>query len=371
MTNAGEPVTAAVPVRVRDRFNPRPGLKRMRESAMPIVQLTVAATASTGFAHYVLGHPAPLLAGTVVVSSLGLARDARPRNVLDTLIGMLVGVLIAEGALAAFGQGVWQTALTVLVVLFVGRFLVPRSAFATVAAVQSIIVMVLPTTVSSPMSRLLDALVAGVTALLVTVLIPRTLSRETARDARAVFAAIDDATATVAQGLRSGNRVRGERGLEKARAIDPLGDVWRGQLESAAAVARISPWLARRRAEVERHRRIQQAMDLTVRNLRVVARRSAYASGDGRARPEMAELVTTARRAIALIGQSLDDISIEPAAREAVASLARSLDPLAVFPEGPLADQNLVSTMRPLAVDLFVATGLSGDDARAALPPLL
>ena len=54
---------------------------------MPILQIVVAATGAYVFALYVLGHPAPLLAATVTVSSLGLVRDARPRRVLETVLG--------------------------------------------------------------------------------------------------------------------------------------------------------------------------------------------------------------------------------------------------------------------------------------------
>ena len=53
--------------------------------SIAILQIVVATTGAYAFAHYVLGHPAPLLAATVCVSSLGLVRDARPRRVLETV----------------------------------------------------------------------------------------------------------------------------------------------------------------------------------------------------------------------------------------------------------------------------------------------
>ena len=362
------PVTAAIPVRVRDRFDPRPGLSRLRESAWPILQLVLAVTVAWSFAHFVLGHSAPLLAVTVTVSSLGLARDARPRTLLETLAGMLLGVLLAEAMLAIAGYGWWQIALTALVALSVARFVSPKISFAVAATIQGLVVMIIPAAVSSPLSRLLDALTAAVVAILVTVLVPRTLSRETARDARAVFAAADGAIHAVAQGLRSGDRLRADRGLEKARALEPLVATWHIKLESAAAVARISPWLRRRRAEVERHQRVQAATDLVMRNLRVIARRSAYLAADGVPRPVPAELLLALGRGLALIGESLNDITIEPAARETIAAIAAHLDPAAVLPEGTPADHNLIAAMRPLAVDLLVAVGMPRDQAQAQIP---
>ena len=67
------------------RFDPRRRLSRVQHSSIAILQIVVAATGAYAFAHYVLGHPAPLLAATVCVSSLGLVRDARPRRVLETV----------------------------------------------------------------------------------------------------------------------------------------------------------------------------------------------------------------------------------------------------------------------------------------------
>jgi len=58
-------------------------------------------------------------------------------------------------------------------------------------------------------------------ALLVTALIPRTLQREEVRTGAAVYRAMDSAMSTMAQALRRGDRMRAERGLEKARALQP------------------------------------------------------------------------------------------------------------------------------------------------------
>ena len=85
-----QPNTTAIPTGWRHRLDPRPSLIRVRDSGIAIVQIVVAATGAYAFAAFVLGHPAPLLAATVTVSSLGLVRDARPRRVLETVIGRTV-----------------------------------------------------------------------------------------------------------------------------------------------------------------------------------------------------------------------------------------------------------------------------------------
>lgn len=189
----------------------RAGLGRVRDSAPAIVQIVVAATVAYAFAHLVLGHAAPLLAATVTVSSLGLVRDARPRRVLETVVGMLVGILVAEVILVVAGTGWWQLALTLAASLIVARFLSAQPAFAIAAAIQSAIVMVIPANV--PFLRLIDGVVGGVAALLVTALVPRSPLRAVTRDGHALMEAFDAAIGTLVQGLGRGDRMRAARGL--------------------------------------------------------------------------------------------------------------------------------------------------------------
>lgn len=361
---APEPTTT-VPVPTARRY-PREGWARLRGSAVAIVQLVVAASAAFSIAHYGLGHPAPLIAATVTISSLGLVRDARPWRVLETVIGMVLGVFVAELVVFAAGSGWWQLALTLGVSLSIARFVSPQAGFAIAAAIQSIIVVVVPS--QTPFLRLLDALIGGAMALLVTALIPRSPLRTALADATRLFAAFEGAAGTVAQGLRRGSRVRAERGLEKARELQGRVDDWRVSVESGAAIARISPFLRRQRFELDRFERMRQAMDLAVRNLRVVARRAVYLSDDGRERDVAADLLLELVRGANFVASSLTDISYEPAAREVLTAVAARLDPVALVPDGSLGDQTLITALRPLATDLLCATGLRPDEARALLP---
>jgi uncharacterized membrane protein YgaE (UPF0421/DUF939 family) len=360
------PLTSAVPVGSRTGLRMREGLDRIRGSALAIVQLVVAATAAYAFAYFVLGHPAPLLAATVTVSSLGLVRDARPIRVLETVVGMLVGILIAELLLLVAGAGWWQLGLALAVTLVVARFLSAQPAFAIAAAIQALIVMAIPG--AAPFQRLVDGVVGGIAALLVTALIPRTTRSVEGADAHALFDAFDAAATSLVTALRHGDRARADRGLERARALQGAVERWRGALESGREIARISPFLHRQRSEIARHERVLAAMDLAVRNLRVVGRRVAYVTDDGAARPEAAEVLAELQRAAALIGDALDDISLEPVARASLVAVARRLDPAAMLPHASLGEQNLLAAMRPLAVDLLVATGMPAAEARAVVP---
>lgn len=362
----GAPVTQAIPTGWRSSIRVRPRLERVAGSSIAILQIVVGATGAYAFAHYLLGHPAPLLAATVTVGSLGLVRDARPRQVLETVLGMLVGIVVAELLYLAAGTGWWQIALALGVTLVVARFLSAQPGFAIAAAIQSLIVMVIPSPV--PFLRLVDGIVGGVAALLVTALIPRSPLKTELRDGRRLFAAVDGTMSALVQALRRGDRFRAERGLEKARAVTPVVEDWRSSLDSGRAIARISPFLRRQRSELQRHERVRRSMDLAVRNLRVIARRVVYLCDDGMPRPVVADLLGEIARAAEIVGSALDDLAFEPAAREAVLAVASRLDPRTVLPGASLGEQNLVAGLRPLVVDLLTATGVSPAEARTAVP---
>ncbi|WP_438352259.1 FUSC family protein [Microbacterium sp. CJ88] len=368
MTARREPPTdtAVIDTRWRTRLDPRRGLVRVYGSANAIVQIVVAATAAYLFSSMVLGHPSPLLAATVTVSSLGLVRDARPRRVLETVVGMLVGILVSELLLLVAGSGWWQLALALGLTLAVARFLSDQASFAIAAAIQSLIVMVIPAGV--PFLRLIDGVVGGIAALLVTALIPRDARRAAARDGAALFAAFDGACGAIGQALRRADPLRAARGLEKARGLQPAVDLWRASLESGLAITRISPFLRRQRSELEREERIRRSMDLATRNLRVIGRRVVYLVDDGVARPVAADVLGELARGAQLVGESLHDISLEPIARETLRAVAGRLDPGAMVPDATLGDQNLIAAMRPLAVDLLTATGMPDAEARGSVP---
>ena len=363
---AAEPPTAAIPTGWRARWHPRAGWDRVTESAPAIVQIVVAATAAYVFAHAVLGHAVPLLAATVTVSSLGLVRDARPRRVLETVVGMVVGILVAELIVLVAGIGWWQLGLTLAASLAVARFLSPQPGFAIAAAIQSAIVLVIPASV--PFLRLVDGVVGGVAALLVTALLPRSPLRAVTREGIEALAAFDSATATLVQALRRGDVVRADRGLQKARALQAPVDRWREGIDSGTQIARISPFLRRQRPEFERQDRVRTHLDLATRNLRVIARRVVYLCDDGASRPVAADLLAELGAGARLLSDALTDIAYEPAAREAVRAVASRLDPAALAAGSSIVDQNLIGALRPLAVDLMTAAGMPAAEARAALP---
>jgi uncharacterized membrane protein YgaE (UPF0421/DUF939 family) len=354
---------------IRRRIDLRRALTRSVTSLPAAAQIVVAATAGYLIARGLFDHPTPLLAITVTISSLGFARDARPRRVLETLIGILVGVVLSELLLIVVGSGWWQLALVLFVTIVVARAVSPAPGFAVSAAIQSGIVLLLPAVAGNPFARTLDALTGGVLALLVTALIPRDPRRAALRDARTLFSVLVESTRSTVDALAHADSPAAELALARLRRTQALVDDWTGSLDTAISVARVAPLLRRHLPELRAQARVRRGADLAARHLRPIARRVEFLVRDGERRPELAGLLAEIASAIGILAAEVADRELTGAARTALTDLARRLDPAAVAtPEAPLADAAVVLMLRPLVVDLLEATGMDADDARALLP---
>lgn len=353
---------------MRRRFDTAAAWARTRDALPPVLQITVTAVASYAFAHLVVGHQQPLIAAIVVISALGFTRDARPLRILETVLGMTLGIALAEALLLGFGAGLLQYAVALAVTMLVARFFSPTASFAVAAAVQCSLVMLTPIPAGGPFTRTVDALIGGAFALLATVVIPRDPGKAATRAGRRLLAEHDGILSELSAALHSGSGLGAAHALERARATEPLTTAWADAVESGLAIARISPFLRRRRFDLARQATMLSSIELCTRSLRVVARRAAYVTRDAQARPEVADLLERVRISVALISDSLTDVSQQPVARQSLIEVARHLDPAEMTPDGDFADRNLVQGMRPYIVDALAATGMDADAARDLLP---
>ncbi len=367
----GLPASTADPVSRRDRWNAelRAAVERTVSSGPAIAQLVVAVTVAYLITHFLLGHQYPIAAVTVTLSSLGLVLDARPRRVLETAIAMTIGILLSEVILLAFGQGIWQFALTVLAALAVTRLLSPVPGLPIMAAVQASLVSLMPIPAGGPFTRTADALVGGAVAILATALIPRDPRRAARREALKFFAAFTAILSSLVTVLRIGDPGTAEIVLGRARGTQALIESWRSSLESAVAISRISPFLRRHRGELADLQRMQLHMDHAARNLRVVSRRLSLGL-DSRPRPELAELMAALQSAVSMLAQSIDHPELRPVVRQSLVLIAITLDPRRLAPGEPYSEAALVVTIRPLVLDLLAASGMPLDEARRTLPDI-
>ena len=353
---------------MRRRLDLKIAVTRAYNSVPAALQIVVAVVASYAFSHYVLGHAVPLLSITVAISSLGFGRDARPRRVFDSVVGILVGILFSELLFTLLGSGVWQIALILFLTFVIARFASPSAAFAAAAGIQSMMVMLLPDPDGGVLTRSVDGLVGGVVALLVTALVPRDPRALARRDAGRLLSTLAESFDSLLDGLRTGDEAAAALAVTRLRRTQPLVDDWNAALDSAISIARISPFLRRHLPALRHQARVLQGLDLAARHLRVMDRRVSFLLRDGVARPQLAELLARVDEGIAVLGASIDDPARAEEAAAIFEALAPTLDPAVIVPDAPVTETVIVLLTRPLVVDLLVACGRTGDDARALLP---
>lgn len=351
------------------KFDVRAATLRVRDSLSAIVQIVAAALAAYAFAHFVLGHHNPFLSVTVCISSLSLARDARPRRVLDTALGITFGVVLANISLLLIGRGMWQLVVVLALVILMARFVHKSPGFAVAAGIQASLVQLIPVVNGHEIERPVDAIVGGAIALAATALVPRDARRLAKGDERALLEQLEGGIRRLESALHHGDAERAEHALEYLRDTDRMLSDWNTSLESAKAITAISPFLRHQRDDVERQRQVRVALDYAVRNARVVARRVwQLLAEDGTPRPELARTFEEIAIGLGELGAAVDDPDDLPQARQSLTLAIVRLHPASDDTEHDVQNITVLMQCRPLLVDLLTAAGLSVDEARACLP---
>jgi len=340
---------------------------RVIESLPPVIQIVFAALASYSVAYYGWGHPNPLLAVTVTITTLGFTRDARPRRVLESAIGIIAGLFASEILVKWFGQGIWQLAATLLICLLAARFITQSASFALTVGIQAMFIQILPIP-ENLWDRPLDGVTAAVVSLVVTVLIPRNPKGLARKDAAALFSVFLDSLDALRSALRDVDVKKADETLVKVRRTQPLVDNWRLSLDSAVAISKLSPFLKKQRYDLGAQLRLMRGMDLATRNLRVIVRRVDFLIRDGVKRPYLADLIEQIFEATSNLSKATENEEFLFEARSGYLDVIHQLDPKKFGIADQLREASVLLLLRPMLVDLLCATGMSEDDARDELP---
>jgi uncharacterized membrane protein YgaE (UPF0421/DUF939 family) len=352
------------------RWSLNESTRRVIESAPAILQIVLAATASYAFTTLTLGHANPIFSVTVAITALGFTRDARPRRIVSTAIGMVTGIALSELLLLLIGQGLWQMSIVLLIALTTARFITGSAAFALTVGIQAMLVYIMPAPEGGAFVRSLDGLVGGLTALIFTAIIPRDPRGLANKDATKLFTIFLDSLDALKLAVRNVDVAIVDEALSRVRRSQPLVDNWRLSLDSAIAISKISPFLRKYQDELSGQVRLMRGMDLATRNLRVVVRRVDFLVRDGVSRPYLAELFEQISAATQQLSEGLQSPERLREAQEQFVEIIHQLDPKKFGIADQIREASVLLLLRPLLVDLLCASGMSEDDARAELPAI-
>ena len=242
---------------------------------MQILQTAVAACIAWFLAVIILGIDRPTFAPIAAVISLGLAVGERGRRAVELTIGVAFGVAIADLLVSFLGVGALQGGVVVVLAMVLAVFLGRGDLGVNEAAISAMIIMITFSTAPggfTPLDRFLEALIGGGTALLVNALLPVNPERMVEEAAHPVF---DESVAVfeeVAAALEGGDVERAQNAYVKAREIDARVSGLKEALIAGRETARLSPPRRRSLGHLDLYAAAADQIDLTVRDVRAVAR---------------------------------------------------------------------------------------------------
>jgi uncharacterized membrane protein YgaE (UPF0421/DUF939 family) len=340
---------------------------RVRMAWRTMVQASVAAGLAWWVAVHVWGHDAPFFAPVAAIIATGQSSHERGRRAVELVIGVSLGIAVADVLLSQIGTGVVQLGLVVFLGMGVGLFFGSSPLFINQAAISAALVAtILPPSGGITFARSVDALTGGVIALVVAaVLLPKDPLRLLRDAARPVLEELAGTLRAIGAALRGRDVVEAEAALERARAI--VSDDFAAAVREGEVTARYSPARRGSRGTVEAFAEAAAQIDLAVRNVRVLARGAirALSLGDN-VPPEVADAIEDLAQAVLALDHSLDDGGAVEPVRE-LALRAATTASLVLERTGNLSVSVIVGQIRSTAVDVLAGTGMEGDAAIEAV----
>lgn len=320
-------------------------------------------------AHDLVGHVRPFFAPIAAVISLGVSLGNRLRRVVELVVGVSLGVLVADLLISRIGSGSWQIILVVALAMAIAVFADGGTLLVAQAGSSAVLVAtLLPPGQAGGLDRCVDALIGGGIGVLVAAVLPTDPVGPVRRQARALLEELAAVLASLADALRDRDADAAAAALQRARASQPLIDELRTALRGGQEVTIVAPLHRRRRRVLGRYAELAERADYAMRNARVLARRAYVALENGEpVAPELADLLGELALAVRVLTDQLGREGDRERAREPVLDVVRHAVALSDEWEGGPSEQVMVAQLRSIALDLLQATGMTRAEALAAM----
>ncbi|MCW2961288.1 MAG: hypothetical protein JWM90_1675 [Thermoleophilia bacterium] len=93
--------------------------RRVRARARPLLQAALATPLAWIIASHFLGHPDAIFAPISALVAIGVTNTQPWQRAAEIVIGVAIGVAVADGLVLVIGQGTWQLGVMVLLAMTV------------------------------------------------------------------------------------------------------------------------------------------------------------------------------------------------------------------------------------------------------------
>jgi uncharacterized membrane protein YgaE (UPF0421/DUF939 family) len=345
-----------------ERSRPSIIAERLRANLAWLTQSALASAVAWVLAQQIFGHPRPIFAPVAALIGVSASLGQRRRHAVEMVIGVALGIGIADALVVVIGTGPVQIAAVVLGAMVVAIAFGGGTVLVGEAAASALLVV----TIQLPGSglsavRFLDSLLGGVVALAITSLLPRNPVGFVRRAVAPLLGEIAGTLEDVARALERRDRDLAERAWARAAALRLA------ELESAVAAGRetlrLAPFRGGTRAQFARYELAAAQIGTALTSVEALCRGAvrALSVGDNVPGP-----VPDSLRDLAETVRTLDEYLEDPAGRPVVrepALRAAAQATLVLEQTTNLSVSVIVAQVRSAAVDLIRGWGLAREEA--------
>ena len=345
-----------------EQSRPRIVAERVVVNARWFVQAALATALAWEAAIVLFGHPRPIFAPVAALIVVSTTLGQRRRYAVEMVVGIALGIGIADALFVLIGGGTLQIAAIVAGAMVAAVALGGSVVLVSEAAVSALLVVTIqPPSSGLSGARFLDSLLGGLIALAITSVLPRNPVRAARRAAALPLAQIAATLEDIARALDRSDQKLAERALTRARAVE------RDEFERAVSAGRetlqLAPFASATRAQFARYVRAQTQIDTAITSVETLSRAvvRALLLGDNVPAP-MPDAIRDLSSAVRRLEESLDDPSGEVSVREPALRAAAQAT-LVLEETGDLSVNAIVVQVRAAAVDLLRGSGVTREES--------
>jgi uncharacterized membrane protein YgaE (UPF0421/DUF939 family) len=347
-----------------ERSRPRIVAERLRANVGWLAQAALATAAAWVLAQQIFGHERPIFAPVAALIGVSAALGQRRRSAVEMVLGVALGIGIADALVGLIGTGPAQIAVVVCGAMAIAIACGGSTVLVGEAAASALLVV----TIQLPGSglsgvRFLDSLLGGIVAIVVTSLLPRNPVEAVHRAAAPLFGELAGTLEDVARALERRDRELAERAWARVYGLRL------GELDSAVAAGRemlhLAPFRGGTREQFARYEQAASQIRTALTSVEALSRGAVRALSvddnvpapvpDADALRDLAETVRT-------LDEYLDDPAGRPVVREPALRAAAAAT-LVLEQTSNLSVSVIVAQVRSTAVDLIRGWGLGRDEA--------
>lgn len=345
-----------------EQSRPRLVAERLIINARWFVQAALATALAWAGAMALFGHPRPIFAPVTALIGVSTTLGQRRRYAVEMVLGIAVGIGIADALFVLIGGGTLQIAAIVAGAMMAAVALGGSVVLVSEAGVSALLVVAIqPPSSGLSGARFLDSLLGGLIALAVTSLLPTNPVRAARRAAALPLAQIAGTLEDVARALDRSDPELAERALLRARTVQ--GDAFERAVAAGRETLQLAPFARATRAQFARYVRAQEQIDTAINSVETLSRAvvRALTFGDNVPAP-MPDAIRDLSSAVRRLEESLDDRSSDISVREPALRAAAHAT-LVLEQTGNLSANAIVVQVRAAAVDLLRGSGVTREES--------